>query len=1055
MLRKLVELAAKNKFVVILFTAFAVAWGIWAIVNIPLDAIPDLSDVQVIVFTEWPGRSPDLVEDQITYPLVSSMLAAPRVKVVRGYSYFGLSFVNVIFKDGTDMYWARSRVLEYLSQSRDKLPPGVTPTLGPDATGVGWVFQYALVDKSGQNDLASLRAFQDWHLKYWLESVPGVAEVASVGGFEKTYQVKVDPNKLAYYGVPLTKVIMAIRSSNNDVGGRVVELSGKEYMVRGRGYINSLEDIETVAVGIDERGVPILIKNLGVVTYGPDMRRGIAELDGEGEVVGGIVVMRFGENALDVINRVKDKIKEVEGALPPGVEIVTTYDRSKLIKESIRTLVEKLFEEMLIVSLVCIIFLFHFRSSLVAIIMLPVAIIIGFIPMYYIGLTSNIMSLGGIAIAIGVMVDAAIVMVENAHKRLEQSPDADRRRVIVDAAKEMGKPLFFSLLVITVSFLPVFTLEAQEGRLFKPLAFTKTFAMFFASVISVTLVPVLMLWLIRGKIRPERKNPLSRALIRAYQPLVDFALRYPRAVIVGALVILVISIPAFLLLGSEFMPPLHEGTILYMPTTLPGIGVTTAGRLLQVQDKLFKTFPEVDTVFGKIGRADTATDPAPMAMVETTVVLKPKREWRKGMTYEKLIKEMDASFSFPGVTNAWTMPIKARIDMLTTGIKTPVGIKVFGPDLEGIGEQAQQLEAILNDVPGTRSVYAERVTGGYYLDITPDREALARYGLTVEEVERVVETAVGGMNVDRTVEGRERFGVNVRYFQDYRADPEALKRVLVPTPAGPPVPLGQIADIELKTGPPVIKDENGSLSGWVYIDIEGRSVGSYVRDAKKAVEEKLTPKPGYHIVWTGQYEAMERVRKRLIFVLPVTLAIIFVLLYFNFRSVAETLIVLLSVPFALVGAVWLMFILGYNMSIAVWVGIIALAGVAAETGVVMIVYLDDVYNRRRAEGRLRTLDDLREAVQEGAVQRVRPKMMTVLSTMLGLLPIMWSAGAGADVMKRIATPVVGGMVTSTLLTLVVIPAVYMLWRGWQLPRDNEPRPLKGFTQDGEQTTGTT
>ncbi|UCH79152.1 MAG: efflux RND transporter permease subunit, partial [Candidatus Coatesbacteria bacterium] len=658
MLRKLVDLAARNKFLVVIFTAFAVVWGVWALARVPLDAIPDLSDVQVIVFTEWPGRSPDLVEDQVTYPLVSSMLAAPRVKVVRGYSFFGLSFVNVIFKDGTDMYWARSRVLEYLSQARGKLPPGVTPTLGPDATGVGWVFQYVLVDKSGQNDLASLRTFQDWHLKYWLESVPGVAEVASVGGFEKTYQVKVDPNKLAYYGVPLTKVVAAIRSSNNDVGGRVVELSGKEYMVRGRGYIDSLEDIEEIAVGVDERGVPILIKNVGVVTFGPDMRRGIAEFNGEGEVVGGIVVMRYGENALDVINRVKDKIAEVEGALPPGVEIVTTYDRSDLIKESIRTLAEKLAEEMLIVSLVCVIFLFHFRSSLVAIITLPVAIVIGFIPVFYLGLTSNIMSLGGIAIAIGVMVDAAVVMVENAHKRLEQAPPgADRRRVIVAAAQEMGKPLFFSLLVVTVSFLPVFTLEAQEGRLFKPLAFTKTFAMFFASFLSVTLVPVLMIWLIRGKIRPERKNPISRALIRAYQPLVDFALRYRRAVIAAALVILAISIPAFLALGSEFMPPLHEGTILYMPTTLPGIGPTTAGRLLQVQDKLFKTFPEVDTVFGKIGRADTATDPAPMAMVETTVVLKPQREWREGMTYEKLIREMDASFAFPGVTNAWTMPI--------------------------------------------------------------------------------------------------------------------------------------------------------------------------------------------------------------------------------------------------------------------------------------------------------------------------------------------------------------------------------------------------------------
>jgi Cu(I)/Ag(I) efflux system membrane protein CusA/SilA len=1043
MIRKLIDLAARNKFLVALFTAFAVAWGIWAISRVPLDAIPDLSDVQVIVFTEWPGRSPDLVEDQITYPLVSFMLAAPHVKVVRGYSFFGLSFVNVIFEDGTDMYWARSRVLEYLSQARGKLPEGVTPALGPDATGVGWVFQYVLVDKAGRNDLAALRAFQDYHLKYWLESVDGVAEVASVGGFEKTYQVKVDPNKLAYYGVPLTKVVAAIRNSNNDVGGRVVEMNGKEYMVRGRGYISSLADVENIAVGADERGVPILIKSLGTVSFGPDMRRGIAEFNGEGEAVGGIVVMRYGENALEVINRVKKKLAEVDAALPPGVEVVTTYDRSDLIKESIGTLVEKLLEEMLIVSLVCVIFLFHFRSSLVAIIVLPVAIIIGFIPMFYIGLTSNIMSLGGIAIAIGVMVDAAVVMVENAHKRLEQYPDRDRHRVITEAAKEMGKPLFFSLLVTTISFLPVFTLEAQEGRLFKPLAFTKTFAMFFAAFLSVTLVPVLMAWFIRGKIRPEHQNPISRTLIRIYRPFVSFALRYRLAVIIVAALLMAVTVPAFIVLGSEFMPPLHEGTILYMPTTLPGIGPTTAGRLLQVQDKLFKTFPEVDTVFGKIGRASTATDPAPMSMVETTVVLKPRREWRKGMTYEKLIREMDASFAFPGVTNAWTMPIKARIDMLTTGIKTPVGIKVFGPKLDGIAEQALQLEAILKTVPGTRSVYAERVTGGYYLDVTPDREALARYGLTVEEVEKVIETAVGGMNVDRTVEGRERFAISVRYFQDYRNDPEALKRILVPTPAGPPVPLGQLSRIELRPGPPVIKDENGSLSGWVYVDIDGRSVGAYVRDAKKAVAENLKPKPGYHLVWTGQYEAMERVRHRLIFVLPLTLAIIFVLLYFNFRSVTETLIVLTSVPFALVGAVWLMFALGYNMSIAVWVGIIGLAGLAAETGVVMIVYLDDAYDERKGEGRMNSLADLRAAVEVGAVQRVRPKMMTVLSTMVGLLPIMWSTGAGADVMKRIATPMVGGMVTSTILTLVVIPAVYTFWRGRGLPAGDEPTPAPG------------
>jgi len=1029
--------AANNKFVVVLIVAFAAAWGIWATVRLPLDAIPDLSDVQVIIVTEWPGRGPNLVEDQLTYPLVSSLLGAPKVKVVRGYSAFGLSLVNVIFQDGTDLYWARSRVMEYLVQARDKLPPGVSPTLGPDATGVGWVFEYALVDRSGTNDLADLRAFQDWHLKYWLQAVPGVAEVASLGGFEKTYQVKVDPNKLAFYGVSLADLRAALRESNNDVGGSVIEMAGKEYMVRGRGYLSSLEDIENVAVGADERGVPILIKNLGVVTYGPDMRRGIAELDGEGEVVGGIVVMRHGENALQVIDRVKAKLEEVKPSLPPGVEVVVTYDRSELIKSSVWTLGEALLEQMLIVSFVCLVFLYHFRSALVPILVMPLSIVIAFIPMYYLGLTSNIMSLGGIIIAIGVVVDAAVVMVENAHKKIERDPTANRRRLVVEAAKELGMPLFASLLVTTVSFLPVFTLEAQEGRLFKPLAFTKTFAVLFAAFLSVSVVPVLMVWFVRGKVRPEADIPVSRVLLRLYRPFVNFALRRKWGVVVGAAVAMAVTVPAFLALGSEFMPPLYEGTILYMPTTLPGLSPTVARQLLQTQDKLFKTFPEVDTVFGKIGRADTATDPAPMAMVETTVTLKPKREWRKGMTYEKLLRELDAAFAFPGMANAWTMPIKARLDMLTTGIKTPVGVKVFGPDLEGIAAYAQEIEAILNDVPGTRSVYAERVTGGYYLDVTPDREALARYGLTVEEVESVIETALGGMAVDRTVEGRERFGVTVRYFQDYRGDPEAIKRVLVPTPAGPPVPLGQITTVEVTTGPDVIKDENGSLSGWIYVDLEGRSVGSYVRDAKKAVAAKLPPKPGYHILWAGQYEAMERVRGRLLLVLPLTLAIIFVLLYFNFRSVTETLIVLLSVPFALVGAVWLMFALGYNLSIAVWVGIIALAGVAAETATVMIAYLDDAYRKRVAEGRLKNLADLRAAVVEGALMRVRPKVMTVLADILGLLPILWATGVGADVTKRIAMPLWGGMITSTVLTLLVIPAIYMIWRGRGLPPEAE------------------
>lgn len=1039
MIGKIIELSARSKFLVILFVGFATAWGVWAIFNVPLDAIPDLSDVQVIIFTEWMGRSPDLVEDQITYPIVTSMLGAPKTKVVRGYSFFGLSFVSVIFEDGTDMYWARSRVLEYLSEMQNELPPGAKMSLGPDATGVGWVFEYALADFSGNNDLAILRAFQDFYLKYWLESVPGVSEVASVGGFEKTYQVQVDPNRLAYYGIPLTKLISAIRSSNNDVGGRVIEMSGREYMVRGRGYVHDLEDLEKVVLKTDIHGTPVLLGDVATVSYGPNMRRGIAELNGEGEVVGGIVVMRYGENALRVINRVKEKIEEIRSSLPKGAELITTYDRSDLIYRAIRTLIEKLLEESIIVSLICLIFLYHFRSSLVAIIMLPVAIVISFVPMYYMGLTSNVMSLGGIAIAIGAMIDAAIVMVENAHKKLELYPDRDRTRVIIDAAKEMGKPLFFSLLIIAVSFLPIFALEAQEGRLFKPLAFTKTFAMFFASFLSVTLVPVLMVWLVRGRIRPENRNPVSRVLIRAYKPLVEKALHYKKAVIIAAIIVIVLTIPIWTKIGSEFMPPLNEGSILYMPTTLPGISMTEAGKLLQTQDKLFKSYPEVDTVFGKIGRADTATDPAPMAMVETTVTLKPKSEWRPGMNWDKLIHEMDEDFQFPGTTNAWTMPIKTRIDMLTTGIKTPVGIKIFGPDLNEIASIGEELEAVLPNVRGTRSVYAERVTGGHYIDFTPDRDEIARYGLTVEDVEKYIETAVGGMNIDQTVEGRERFWINVRYFRDYRGDIDSLRRVLVPIPSGAQVPLGQLGELEVVTGPAVIKDENGSLSGWVYVDIEDRDIGSYVKDAKRLVDEKITPnlKPGYYLKWAGQYEFMERVRKRLMVVVPLTLVIIFVLLYFNFRNVTKTLIVLLSVPFAMVGGIWLIYILGYNMSIAVWVGIIALAGVAAETGVVMIVYLDEAYEERKARGTMKTLRDLREAIMKGAVQRVRPKMMTVTAIIMGLLPIMWSHGTGADVMKRIATPMVGGMVTSTVLTLLVIPAIYILWRSRGLEQDGE------------------
>ncbi len=1094
MIERLISYCARNRFLIVLLAAFAVGWGIWAILNVPLDAIPDLSDVQVIILTEWPGRSPDLVEDQITYPIVTSLLGAPRVKVVRGQSFFGLSFVYVIFRDGTDMYWARSRVLEYLSEVRGQLPEGVTPTLGPDATGVGWVYQYALAEKpvcpvdgevtSRQSDLervrqgkvfyfdsadctaafdadpgryedrrrhvesgldlAALRTFQDWHLKYWLESVPGVSEVASVGGFEKQYQVIVDPNKLVAYGIPLKRAVAAIRAGNNDVGGRTIEFSGREYFVRGRGYLQSLADLEAIPLGTDGKGTPILLRDVARVQEGPDLRRGIAELDGEGEAVGGIVVMRYGENALDVINRVKDKLEEIRPALPEGVEVVTVYDRSELIEASIDTLREKLIEEIIIVSLVCIVFLFHFRSAIVAVIMLPTAVVLSFVPMYYLRLTSNIMSLGGIAIAIGAMVDAAIVMVENAHKQLERAAgQRDRFQVIVAAAQQMGKPLFFSLLVITVSFLPVFTLEAQEGRLFKPLAFTKTFSMFFAAFVSVTLVPILMVWLIRGRIRPEGQNPITRALIRLYHPVVRFVLDHRVGTVVVAAAVLLATVaafayPGYLALGREFMPELNEGDILYMPVTVPGISTTEAGKLLQIQDRIFRTFPEVERVFGKIGRAETATDPAPLSMVETTILIRPESEWRPGMTWEKLLQDMQHALYLPGVTKGGLQwPIKTRIDMLTTGIRSPVGIKVFGPDLATIESIGEHVETVLRTVPGTEDVYAERVTGGSFVDVIPRRRDAARYGLGVEDVLDIVRTAIGGMNIDQTIEGRERYSINVRYPRELRDDIDELMRVLVATPSGAQIPLAQLADIRVTTGPPVIRDENGSLTGWVFVYVRDRDIGSYVTDARAAVERDVAVPAGYYLTWTGEYEAMQRIAKRLRLVLPLTLVIITVLLFMNFGSATETGIVLLSVPFAVVGSFWLLYLLGYNLSTAVWVGVIALAGVAAETGVVMIVYLDEAYENARADSRMNTVADLEEAVMEGAVQRVRPKMMTVLSTMLGLMPIMWSVGAGADVMKRIAAPMIGGMVSSTILTLAVIPAIYMMWRGRQLGESGE------------------
>ena len=1044
MIEKIIEASAKNKFFVFLIVIFLSAWGIWALRNTPLDAIPDLSDVQVIVYTPWMGRNPTIIEDQVTYPIVTTMISAPKVKSVRGFSDFGFSYVYIIFEDGVDIYWARSRVLEYLNQVSGRLPRGVTPTLGPDASGVGWVFQYALIDESNKYDLAQLRSLQDWYLRYQIGSVEGVAEVASIGGFVRQYQVSLDPNKLAAYRLPVKRVVDSIRMSNSDVGGRSVELSGAEYMVRGRGYIRSIKDIEMITVG-GERGTPILVRDIASVTLGPDMRRGIAELDGKGEVVGGIVVMRHGENALNLIDRVKQKIKEIEPSLPPGVKIVSTYDRSDLILRSIATLKEKLIEESLIVSAVIVIFLFHVRSALVAIVTLPIAIILSFIAIYYLNLTSNIMSLGGIAIAIGAMVDAAIVMVENAHKRLEQWEEAgrpgDRNQVLIEAAKEVGRPLFFSLLIITVSFLPIFTLEAQEGRLFRPLAFTKTFAMFFAAFLSITLAPVLMVLLIRGRVRPETRNPMNRLLIALYTPVVKGVLRFRKTTIALAVLALILTYPAFARLGSEFMPPLNEGMIFYMPTTLPGISITQASRLLQIQDRMLKTFPEVEWVFGKAGRAETSTDPAPFSMGETTVMLKPQSQWRAGMTWEKLVDEMDKKIRLPGVANAWTMPIKNRIDMLSTGIRTPVGIKILGPDLNKIEEIGRHLEMVLNSIPGTRSVFAERVTGGYYLDFELKRDEIARYGLAVEDIQMIIESAIGGESITTTVEGRERYPVSVRYARELRDDPEKLKRVLIPTMNGAQVPLGQLAEIRLTSGPAMIRDEDGQLAGYIFVDMAGRDIGSYVDEAKRKVAEQVQVPIGYILAWSGQYEFIQRAKERLVYVVPLTLLIIFVLLYLSLQSVTKCGIVLLAIPFSMIGAIWFVYLLGYNMSVAVWVGIIALAGVDAETGVIMLLYLDQAFEKWRKEGRMRTIAELREAITEGAVKRIRPKMMTVMAILVGLLPIMWSQGAGADVMKRIAAPMIGGVISSFLLELMVYPAIYEVWRGWQLRRTIKPEAI--------------
>jgi copper/silver efflux system protein len=1032
MVAHIIDFSARNRLVVFLLVFGLALGGVWAVRNTPVDAIPDLSDTQVIIYTTWMGRSPDLVEDQVTYPIVTTLLSAPKVTVVRGFSDFGYSYVYVLFQDGTDMYWARSRVLEYLSQLTDRMPPGVSPQLGPDATAVGWVFQYALVDDSGQQDLAALRSFQDWSLRYWLRSIEGVAEVASVGGFVRQYQVNLDPTKVLAYQLSLPDIIEKIRMSNNDVGGRVVEFSGVEYMVRGRGYIKSTTDIEQIAVGVNQNGTPILLRDVSLVRLGPDMRRGLVELDGTGEVVGGIVIMRFGENAPRVIERVKAKLRDLEPALPPGVKVITTYDRSDLIHESIATGTENLAEELIVVSVLIIIFLLHVRSALIPILTLPLAVLLAFIPMYFLGVGLHIMSIGGIIVAIGDMVDAAIVIVDNAHKRLEEwereGRKGDRDEVLIASAKEVGPAIFSSVLVIAISFIPVFALEAQEGRLFKPLAVMNNLAIVMCAVLAITFVPASLALCLRGRLIPEQRHPVSRFLQRTYAPVLALALRHRATVVVLSVGLLLSVIPAFQRLGSEFMPPLYEGTILYMPTTFPGLSVTAAGMLLQQMDRQLKAFPEVERVFGKAGRAETSTDPAPFSMMEVVVDLKPKDQWRPGLTHEALVDEMDKAMQFPGVTNAWTMPIKARIDMLTTGVRTPVGIKIFGPDLKRIEEIGQHIEMVAKEVPGTRSVYAERVSGGYFLDFDINREEIARYGLTIMDVGQIIESAVGGENIHTTIEGRERYPINVRYLRELRDDPDKLGRVLVPTPTGARIPLSQLATLRFQSGPAMIRDEDGMLSGYVYVDMTGRDVGGYVEDLKHAVRQQVTLPPGYTLAWSGQYEFMQRVRERLNVVIPLTLAIIFILFYFTFRSVTETLMVMLGVPLSLVGAMWYLVLLDYNMSIAVWVGIIAVAGTAAETSAVMLAYLDEAYHRRLTTRGIGSLAELIETVHAGAVERIRPMAMVAVVDILGLVPVMWATGTGADLMKRLAAPTVGGVLSAMLLTLIVIPALYATWK---------------------------
>jgi Cu(I)/Ag(I) efflux system membrane protein CusA/SilA len=1074
MINAIIEFSGRNKFIVFVLVGAAVAAGWWSMKNVPLDAIPDLSDTQVIVYSRW-DRSPDIMEDQVTYPLASAMLSVPGVRTVRGFSDFGYSYVYIIFEEGTDIYWARSRTLEYLSGVLPRLPQGVRTELGPDATGIGWVFQYVLKDESGKHDLAQLRSMQDWFVRYQLQSVQGVAEVAPLGGFVRQYQVNIDPVKLQAYKLPISKVVDAVRAGNNDVGGRLVEMSGAEYMVRGRGYAQSTADIGNIVLSASEGGVAVRVKDVGDVVLGPDIRRGISDLNGTGDAVSGIVVMRQGENALAVIDRVKEKIREIQPGLPPGVKLVPVYDRSELILRSIDNLKHTLIEELIIVSLVILIFLWHIPSAIIPAITIPIAIVIAFIPMRMMGVTANIMSLGGIAIAVGAMVDASIVVVEQTHKKLEEWERTGRKqdyhRVVIDAVKEVGGPSFFALLVIAVAFLPVLTLEAQEGRLFKPLAYTKNFSMIIAAVLAITLDPAMRLlfthmkdfgfrprWLAKiasavlvGKIHSEENHPISKILIRLYHPVVVFALRRKWLVLFSAAALVAVTVPVYKTLGSEFMPPLDEGVLLFMPTTIPGISETEAQKLLQAQDRILARFPEVEQVFGKAGRAETPTDPAPLSMGETLVTLRPVSEWRKADTWysnwapdwirpyfrhitpdhlsqDDLIDQMNEALRMPGVTSAWTMPIKNRIDMLTTGVRTPVGVKVFGSDINTIEQIGRQIEGLLAPVRGTRSVFAERTTGGYFLDVAWDRNKLARYGMSMEDAQSTVMSAIGGENITTTIEGRERYPVNVRYLQGYRSDPAALSRVLVPGMGGRQIPISELGEVRLVSGPSMYREENGMLSGYVYVDVTGRDLGSYVDEAKKVVSKSLQLPAGYSISWSGQYEGLARVRQRLTIVLPLTLFLVMMLLYLNTRSAVKTMLIVLAVPFSAVGAIWLLYFLGYNMSIGVWVGLIALMGVDAETAVFMLLYLDLAYEHAAKEGRLTSLKDLQAAILEGAVKRIRPKFMTVAAMFLGLVPIMWSVGAGADVMKRIAAPMIGGIFTSFLLELVVYPVIYEVWK---------------------------